>query len=154
MKTTDKPEFVPMQSQHLDEIYSLMAVFYEEEGYPFNKERSSKALEHLLANPSLGHAWVFQVSGKVAGYMIMTYGYSIEFGGYTVLLDELYVRKGMRRQGIGTAALQFLFAKCDELGIRSIDLEVEKSNTEAHEFYLRNGLRDGWRTQMRRWNRR
>lgn len=154
MTTKAMPEFVPMQAQHLDEIYSLMAVFYEEEGYSFNKERSSKALEHLLANPSLGHAWVFLVNGTVAGYMIMTYGYSIEFGGYTVLLDELYVRKGMRSQGIGTAALQFLFNKCDELGIRSIDLEVEKSNTKAHEFYLRNNFRDGWRTQMRRWNRR
>ena len=154
MIMTASPEFVPMQAQHLGEIYNLMAVFYEEEGYPFNKERAGKALEHLLANPSLGHAWVFQANGTIAGYMIMTYGYSIEFGGYTALLDELYVRKGMRRQGIVTAALQFLFVKCDELGIRAIDLEVEKSNTEAYEFYLRNSFRDGWRTQMRRWTRR
>lgn len=154
MTTKARPEFIPMQSQHLDEIYKLMAVFYEEEGYPFNQERSSKALEQLLANPSLGHAWVFQVNGAIAGYMIMTLGYSIEFGGYTALLDELYVRKGMRRQGIGSAAIQVLLNKCDELGIRAIDLEVEKSNSSAHDFYIKNNFRDGWRTQMRRWNRR
>lgn len=155
MTTKAKPEFVPMQSQHLEEIYSLMEAFYEEDGgYPFHKDRASKALERLLSNPSLGHAWVFLVDGKIAGYMIVTLGYSIEFGGYTALLDEIYVRKGMRRMGIGSAAIQVLFNKCDELGIRAIDLEVEKSNTAAHDFYVKNNFRDGWRTQMRHWNRR
>ena len=155
MTTKAKLEIIPMQAQHLDEIYALMEVFYQEDGdYPFHKDRASKALELLLANASLGQAWAFMIDGKIAGYMIMTLGYSIEFGGYTALLDELYVRKGMRRQGIGSAAIQVMLNKCDEMGIRAIDLEVEKSNAAAHDFYIKNGFRDGWRTQMRRWNRR
>ncbi len=148
------PEICLMQKDDLPEIFKLMVRFYEEEGYPFDPERHGKALEKLMEEPSIGYAWTLRVNGDIAGYAVLSFGYSVEFGGRTALFDEIYVKEGMRGKGIGTAAMNFLLAKCDELGIRVIDLEVEKSNVRAQKFYTRHNFREGWRILMRRWNRR
>jgi ribosomal protein S18 acetylase RimI-like enzyme len=153
--TTLQAEIYAMQKEDLQEVFKLMAKFYEEdEGYAFVPERQGKSLEGLLENPTYGYAWTFQVNRQIVGYMVVTLMYSIEFGGQTAFLDELYVKEGMRGKGIGSAALNFLFARCEELGIRLIELEVSKENIRAQKLYARHNFREGWRILMRRWNRR
>ena len=41
------------------------------------------------------------------GYLVLTLGYSLEYGGRDAFIDEVYIRSSYRGRGIGTAALTF-----------------------------------------------
>jgi ribosomal-protein-alanine N-acetyltransferase len=52
----------------------------------------------------------------------------------------LAVNQPLRRQGIGTALMQYFVNECSLRGVRSIELEVRKSNAEAIPFYTKWGF--------------
>ncbi|HEX5696423.1 MAG TPA: GNAT family N-acetyltransferase, partial [Acidimicrobiia bacterium] len=61
----------------------------------------------------------------LAGYAVITWGYSIEAGGHDVRLDEIYLRE--QGFGTGTVLLEKLIARARERGASSIFLETEMS---------------------------
>jgi hypothetical protein len=44
-----------------------------------------------LAEQDLGQVWVLVRDHQPAGYMVITFGYSLEFGGRDAFIDELFV---------------------------------------------------------------
>ena len=65
------------------------------------------AMEKLLAVPELGVIFLLREKTEIAGYFVLTYGYSLERAGHTALLDELYILPAHRKRGHGTSALKF-----------------------------------------------
>ncbi len=94
----------------------------------------------LLADPSLGRVWWIEGEGGPAGYMVVTLGYSLEFAGRFALLDELYVREGFRRGGVGARAVSEAAAACAEWSVRALRLEVAWENEPAQRLYRRLGF--------------
>lgn len=101
----------------LPAILAMQRAFYAEEGYPYDDERMGAALAELLRDSALGRAWLATREGQPVGYLILTYGYSVERGGRVALVDELYARTDARGQGIGSALLTAAEAHCREAGI-------------------------------------
>jgi ribosomal protein S18 acetylase RimI-like enzyme len=89
----------------------------------------------LLADPTLGRAWVIRSGGRPAGYVVLTFAYSIEFGGRMAVVDELYVAPPHRRRGIGRLALQYAAEQAAALGVRGLVLEVSPANAGARRLY-------------------
>lgn len=79
---------------------------------------------------------------EVAGYIVLTFGFSLEYHGRDALVDEIYLRERFRGQGTGTRGLQFIEGVCRELGIRALHLEVERANIIAQSVYRRAGFVD------------
>jgi ribosomal protein S18 acetylase RimI-like enzyme len=96
----------------------------------------------VLADPSHGRAVLIEVEGAVAGYLVVCFGWSLEFHGRDAFVDELYVRSRFRGQGIGTRALEVAAEVCRTSGVRALHLEVERSNTRAQSVYRRTGFAD------------
>jgi ribosomal protein S18 acetylase RimI-like enzyme len=112
-----------------------------EEG-AFDESRSVPAMRRLLAEPSLGRVWMIEADGQVAGYVALTLGYSIEFGGVAAFVDELFVAREFRVAGVGTKALELVIAEARTLDVAIVLLEVTQSNDRAKRLYRKAGFAD------------
>lgn len=123
---------------------ALMREYYAYDAHEFLEEKARQALEPLLANAVYGLAWLILDAKLVIGYAVITFGYSLEFGGRDAFLDELYLREDYRGQGIGTRIIQHALDVCQTHGVKALHLEVMAQNTRAQELYRRLGfeLRD------------
>ncbi|HYC58021.1 MAG TPA: GNAT family N-acetyltransferase [Thermoanaerobaculia bacterium] len=123
-----------------EDVPALLALherFYREEGYPYDPISMARALRELIANPAFGRAFV--TGDPPVGYLLVTFGFSVEFGGRDAFVDELYIADAARGQGLGSAALQVAEEACREAGIRALHLEVEHANSRARALYERSG---------------
>ncbi len=127
-------------TQEAEQLVELMAEFYAESGYPLNRQRATATFSALLADPSLGHAWLIQAKGSVAGYVVVVMGYSMEYGGLIAYVDDLFIRPAFRRAGLGTEALKVVRSFCTSLEARAIYLEVGVENVAAQSVYQQMGF--------------
>jgi GNAT superfamily N-acetyltransferase len=115
---------------------------------PFEERVRRRVLAAFLGTESLGRLWVILSDGEAVGYLILTLGFSFEYGGYDAFIDEVYVRQSHRGKGIGTVALAFAEEVCRTFGVRALHLEVERENTNAHSLYRKVGFADHDRSLM------
>jgi ribosomal protein S18 acetylase RimI-like enzyme len=134
-----------------DGLLALMSEFYVHERIVLDELAARGALSALLADPALGRVWWIGDAHEPAGYMVVTLGFSLEFAGRFALLDELYVREGFRRGGIGARAVEEAAAACAEWGLRALRLEVAWENDGAQSLYRRLGFAVHDRHLMTRW---
>ena len=76
----------------LESLVGMMTEFYAEADYALNPGRAQTAFEALLAKPDLGEVWLIQAEGRDAGYLVLTFGYSMEYGGRDAFIDDLFIR--------------------------------------------------------------
>src|SRR3954465_1441307 len=125
----------------LEAVLAFHQDFFAEDHYAFHEEETRANLAQLLSDPSLGRVFVLEADGGApAGYLVLTFGFSLEFGGRNALLDELYVAPAHRGQGLGPQALAAADELCRELGIRAIHLVVERYKDAAQALYRRVGF--------------
>lgn len=133
------------------ELIAMMRSFYAELGEPFDGERAGRALQALLADPSQGAVWIFREDGRAAGYLVITHGYSLEFGGRIAVVDEVYSVPEVRGQGLGVRALALAEEHCRRHQIGALRLEVHHENHRALALYERNGFETHDRHLMTKW---
>jgi GNAT superfamily N-acetyltransferase len=132
----------PAQSGAADVLVEMMREFYAEDGLPFDPDAARQALGPLLEGGSWGKVWLLCAGDEPAGYVVLTLGYSLEFGGRDAFVDELYVRPAHRGQGLGRQALAVVEAACRQLGVRALHLEVGRTNMRAQALYQKVGFQD------------
>ena len=121
-------------------LVELMAEFYAEAAYPLNRRRAAEAFMALLSDDRLGHIWLIQADEQVAGHVVVTLGFSMEYGGAIAFLDDLFVRAPFRRAGLGAAALKEVREFCLKTGIRALHVETGRDNAAAQALYRRAGF--------------
>ncbi len=135
----------------IEPLLPLMRDFYGFERLPFEESRQHQLVSQLVQSPHLGRLILFEHAGQLLGYMVLGFGFSVEFHGRDCLLDEFYVVPEHRSKGIGRAAVEFAIATCREMGIRAVHLEADYVNVRGHEFYKRLGFKDHERHLMTLW---
>lgn len=131
-------------------LVGLVRQFYAHERIAFDEATVRAGLTTLIGAPALGRVWLIERAGAVAGYLVVTFGFSLECGGRDAFIDELFLIEGQRGQGLGSAALTFAAESCRALGVRALHLEVERINTGAQRLYHRTGFIDHDRYLMTR----
>jgi GNAT superfamily N-acetyltransferase len=135
----------------LDLVLGLMQGLYVFDHIPFDPARARRALLMLLADSSLGRAYLVEAGGETIGYAVLTLGYSLEFAGRYALLDELFIREAHRGKGVGRQVLVFLEALCRAMGLQALRLEVGRTNHGARDFYTKMGFETHDRDLMTLW---
>lgn len=127
-------EFQFFQSQDLPEVEQMMFQLYEEDlaGQPMTAEKIRGTVDELTRHPEKGRIIIFRLGPAMAGYAILIFYWSNEFGGNVICIDELYVKKSWRRQGIATQFFEYLAGYED---IKGLQLEVTPSNRRGLAFY-------------------
>jgi ribosomal protein S18 acetylase RimI-like enzyme len=129
-------------------VLQFMREYYEFDHLTFEEEVARSALERMIGDEALGRIWLISYAEESVGYLVLTLGYSLEFGGRDAFIDEVYIRSSHRGKGIGTAALTFAEDQCRGLGVRALHLEVEHANTNAYGVYRKAGFVDHERHMM------
>jgi len=132
--------FVRAALHHLQELSALVETYYSFDGIAFVAASARRGLTALLADRSIGGAWLIRQNHETVGYFVLTYGFDIEFGGRQATVTELYIRAESRGLGIGSSALKFVEQHLREVGIGAYELQVERGNAGARAFYATAGF--------------
>jgi len=145
------PSFTQASAGDVEAILAMMREYYAFDHLDFDESSARHALDALIHDRSLGAAWLILTGNNIVGYVVLTFGYSLEFHGRFGLIDELYLRESYRNQGLGTEALAFVQDFCVSMGIKVLRLEVERGNLHAQAVYRRFGFETHDRYLMTRW---
>ena len=116
-------------------LLAFMREFNALQTYSFDEPGIRRALAELLSAPELGRIWLIAEAGAAVGYVVLTFGYSLEHGGRDALIDELFVASHARGRGLGRAAVVLALEQAATLGVNAVHLEVERTNPSAHALY-------------------
>ena len=123
-------------------LVGMMEIFYRGARIAFDEARARRILDELTDPNAYGFLFVIEHDAEIAGYMLISWGYSAEHGGPYLLVDELYVEAAHRGRGLGRAALEFIGQLAREHGAAAVKLEVSDHNPGAARLYLRQGFTD------------
>lgn len=113
----------------------MMERFYAIDHYPFDAAIARGALQNLILEAFYGAVWLILDAAQPVGYVVLVWGYSLEYRGRDATIDEIYIEPDYRGRGIGRATLGFVEQECQRRGVRALHLEVERSNIHAQRLY-------------------
>ncbi|MGD1952961.1 MAG: GNAT family N-acetyltransferase [Leptolyngbyaceae cyanobacterium] len=119
----------------IQQLLPLIRDFHTFEGIHISDEQRQRAVNDLLSDLSLGGIWLILADTTIAGYVALTFGYSIEFGGKDAFIDELYIRPELQGQGLGNQTLIKIQQAAKAHNIQAVHLEVARQNTKAQKLY-------------------
>jgi ribosomal protein S18 acetylase RimI-like enzyme len=171
-----KHAFTLARAADADELVELMREFYAFEHIAFDEGAARCALRQILSDGKLGVIYLIragaresegaqaekeaeekeagvtaETAAETAGYLVITFGFSLEFHGRDAFVDELFLRESFRGQGIGQACVEFAAEVCRGEGIAALHLEVERANARAQALYRRSGFSDHDRYLLTKW---
>ena len=136
------PHFRLANVADADLLLDFMREYYAFDGHHYNREAARTALIGLLKNPVFGVAWLVCDEAKPVGYVVLCFGYSLEYHGRDAFIDELYLAETHRGRRWGRNTLEFVLEQARLHHVRAIHLEVVRQNTNAFEFYRKLGFQD------------
>jgi ribosomal protein S18 acetylase RimI-like enzyme len=145
------PRFLEARDADMAELMAMMLSFYAELGEPFDATRTERVLRALLEDASHGAVWVSRTEERAVGYLVVTHGYSLEFGGRLAVVDEVYTVPELRGQGLGARALALAEEHGRRQGFSALRLEVHHENRRALALYERHGYEAHDRYLMTKW---
>ena len=143
--------FRPAIISDTETLVGFMKQLYRYDHSYFDEAGCRRALPGILSSDTFGKVWLIEIDDMPIGYIVLTFGYSLEFHGRDAFIDELFITEGHRKQGIGKQAIDLGVQTCRQMGIEAIHLEVEHNNTNAQSVYRRLGFKDHSRYLMTKW---
>ena len=143
--------FQPVAPAQAGELLDFIRRYYAEDQIQFEPTLVRPALARLLAEPALGRAFFIidtSEGGARAGYVVFTFGFDHEAGGPLATITDLFVVPDHRQNGLGWATLAFVAETCRSLGVRGLELQVERHNAAGRSLYQSFGFRPHDRLPM------
>lgn len=132
-------------------LLDLMQKQFIEHEIEFDHDQLETAIIHLLIHEELGFALVAKDGDQVVGVAVIPFAWTLEHGGKSAWLDELYVLSGYRNSGIGMLLIERMMKEAKKAGCLAVDLEVAEEHRRAEALYKRMGFEKLARS---RWVRR
>lgn len=150
--TTAEPTYRVAAPSDIDILLRLMGGFQQDDPWsvPFREEQVRESLRELLISPSAGRAFLICNGDLCIGYLVLSFDFSMEYGGKNAWIDELFVQHEFRGEGVGSRAMDFAVKTARELGAKVLHLEVSRGNP-AIDLYRRLGFQDHGRFLLSKW---
>lgn len=124
----------------IHDLLVLLKKQFAEHRIEFDPDQLKSSLMHLIAHEDLGCAWIAREGRSSIGFAIVSMAWTLELGGKSAWLDELYVLPQWRNAGVGTLLIESVIEKLRKLGCLAIDLEVDDDHRRAESLYARFGF--------------
>jgi len=121
----------------LDRIVPMIAAFHADQKIDRSDDQRHAAIVPLLQGCPHGVAYLIGPVRSPVGYIVISFGWSIAFGGMDGFVDELYIRPAVRGRGMASEVLQTLPKALATAGLRALHLEVSRFNDDARRLYAR-----------------
>lgn len=119
----------------LDRLSPLVAAFHDEANISQTEATRHAALLPILEGSPHGVVYLIGPGRAPIGYIVISFGWSVEFGGLDGYVDEFYIRPGVRGRGIGTEVMISLPKALAGAGLKALHLEVRRDNEKARKLY-------------------
>ncbi len=137
----EKIRFARVPETGIPLLMEMIREYYEFDHIPFDPSEIQAGLAGLLKDDSLGRVWWILSELRPVGYVILTFGVDLEFGGRQATITDLYLEPEQRRRGFGRKTLAHVEDFCRASGIQALELQVERNNVSAQAFYKSIGFR-------------
>lgn len=124
-----------MDATELEPLLDMMQEFNELEDIPWSRQEVTPAVVRLLGAPELGLIAHIIERDTVCGYLVLTWGFDLEWNGRDAFLTELYLLPQTRGRGLGRKALPLIEQLAREHGARALHLMVRPENLAAVQLY-------------------
>ena len=145
-----EPSFRLATESDANTLLPFMRDYYAFDGHAFHEQKARAALINLLHDPSFGRVWLILTNANEAdektecdlpvGYIVLCFGYSLEWLGRDAFVDEFYLRPDYRGRGWGRKTMAFLEDAARSLNVTALHLEVMHQNTAALQLYQKLGF--------------
>ncbi|AWZ02118.1 putative acetyltransferase [Rhodobiaceae bacterium] len=132
--------FRPIAPSDRQLIEELVRAYYAFDGLTYDPSLHGPALDQLVKGDPAVKIWIVEADGTPAGYLILTIGFSMYYGGKDGFIDELFLKEQFRGSGGGAEIMHFADVQAKELGLAYLHLEVTETNTRARGIYERRGF--------------
>ena len=117
---------------------------------PVPREHFEQGFDEMMRSDVYVQGYMLVCDGNNVGYCVTMKTYSVEAGGITIWIDELFVLEEYRSKGLGRELFKYIEENGDKK-LRRIRLEVELENGRAITLYKKMGFEpapyDGmWKT--------
>jgi len=129
------------QPADLDGVLDLLNRQFQEHAISVSAAQLRTGVLSMLDTPSLGFFLIARQQGTITGLACVSFCWTLEHGGKSAWLDELYVRVENRGRGIGHALLEAALRWAEEQGCAAVDLEVDIEHRRAENLYRRAGFK-------------
>ena len=143
------PRMSLLDARQLDCAVALFSAQLKEHGITTPADDLRSVAQSVVADPRYG--FIVLASTVEAGPVGIAYAsclLSLEHGGISGWLEELYVLPEWRGRGIGSRLVAEVITRAKELGWRAIDLEVDAGHQRAISLYLRHQFQLHSRTRL------
>lgn len=106
----------------------------------FDRQRVETLLAQLISEPQRGACWVAEAGGRVCGYLLAVFMFSLEHGGLMAEIDEVFVADEIRSAGLGSLLVTRAGRDLAERGLTRLQLQLGAKNERARHFYERHGF--------------
>lgn len=131
-----KIKYRPIRDSEEEIVSQLIESLYNEDpGIKLmTEDKIRNTFDKLRLTPELGTILVIETDNNIAGYSILINFWSNEFGGNILFIDELYIKKEFRGQGIGTNFIKHLKDTKYNNAV-ALQLHVTPNNPGARKLY-------------------
>ncbi|WP_137700082.1 GNAT family N-acetyltransferase [Marimonas lutisalis] len=126
--------------EDIDKLEPLVAAYHAFEGIDSDEEARRAALAPLLDGTPHGVAYLIGPRRAPVGYIVISFGYSVELGGIDGFVDEFFIRERVRGRGMGSEVLHTLLPALSQHGVKALHLEIDRDNARARRLYERAGF--------------
>ncbi len=138
-----KINFELYKSEDYSELKDMILGLYSEDppSVPMAEEKILKTVKELANHRDKGQIILFRVNNKTAGYGIIIFFWSNEYGGNIIYIDELFVKEEWRSKKIGTSFFNYLLENFKDKAV-ALKLEVTPRNVRARKYYENMGFKE------------
>jgi len=121
----------------LDRLLPLARALHEELGKSTDDAQLTAALSPLLDGSPHGAVYTMGPRRAPIGYVVVTFGWSIEHGGLEGWIDEMFIRPGVRGRGLGGEVLANLPKALADAGLTCLSLLAPRADDRLQRLYTR-----------------
>ncbi len=125
------------EPEDLDRLLPMVAAFHASHAIDLTPEQRVKAVEPLLKGSPNGVIYLIGPRKSPVGYIAISFGWSIAFGGLDAFIDEFFIREGVRGRGMGSEVLEALLPRLENAGVTATHLEAHSANPRLRALYGR-----------------
>ena len=115
-------EAAPVYAPELTEAVRLLEEFHRG-GEPVS-ENTARALREAVEAGDV-EVLAARAEGRMVGVAVLAYRLSVSAAGLFASIEDLYVRPGARRRGVGRALLEAVKERCTSRGVSYVEAQVE-----------------------------
>ncbi|MGI8819415.1 MAG: GNAT family N-acetyltransferase [Chthoniobacterales bacterium] len=130
----------PVADDQIEFAVALLQAQLEEHHISTSAACLRDVVEQVAADGAKGFILLALDGTDAIGIAYAAAHLSAEHGGTVGWLEELYVSPAARGRGVGSALLQEVTARAQQLDWRALELEVVAGHERAFPLYLRHGF--------------